>query len=209
MRKYILSLLFFLTLCVLISFSYTEAGGSELHLEKLEKQINEYRPDNKYKDDPFALVTIKEALIAAKEGNYGIGACLIREVDGSLVEKGHNEVFVPYFRSDRHAEMVTMTKYENSQKTEKPNVDGLVLFTSLECCPMCLTRLISAGVPKVYYVASDPIAGMIHLYDNMPPLWQVIAIGRQYGPAECSPELKKLANEIFLLTRETLDEKLK
>lgn len=104
--------------------------------------------------------------------------------------------------------MVTMTAYEDRVQAERSQVEGLVLYTSLECCPMCLTRLISAGIQKIYYIAPDPIAGMIHLYDNMPPLWQVIGLGRTYAQAQCSPELKKLANEVFVITRQELDAKL-
>jgi anaerobic selenocysteine-containing dehydrogenase len=35
----------------------------------------------------------------------GIGACLVREKSGEIIERGHNRQHSPYFRSDLHAEM--------------------------------------------------------------------------------------------------------
>jgi len=47
-------------------------------------------------------------------GNFGVG-CIIVDVYGNVIVQGHNEVFHPYFRSDRHAEMVVMREFEDKQ----------------------------------------------------------------------------------------------
>ena len=188
---------------------HADATNPSTSLDELESRIASFKPDPRYRDDKAALVTLQEAVAAAKEGNYGIGACLVNEKTGEVIQRGHNRIFSPYFRSDLHAEMDTLTSYEQRVKAHTPKVEGLVLYTSLEPCPMCLARIITAGVQKVYYLASDPYGGMVHLFKNLPPIWQKIAEGRIYEPAQCSPELKDIANEVFKYSSEMLDERLK
>lgn len=182
---------------------------STISLDKLEKRIASFKPNPIYRDDRGALVALQEAIVAAKEGNYGIGACLVDEATGEVVQRGHNRIFSPYFRSDMHAEMDTLTQYEEKIKSKTPKVLGLVLYTSLEPCPMCLSRIITSGVQKVYYLAPDPYGGMVHLFKNLPPIWQEIAQGRTYEPAQCSQELKVIAKEVFQFSSKMLDERLK
>jgi cytosine deaminase len=74
---------------------------------------------------------------------------------------------------------------------------GLVLYTSVEPCPMCLTRIINAGVKKVYYALTDDNGGMAHRFDNLPPFWRSMAQGIILEPAHCSPELKEIAQKLF------------
>ena len=74
---------------------------------------------------------------------------------------------------------------------------------------MWMTRIIIAGVQKVYYLAPDPVRGMTRLIKNLPPAWQEIADGRTYEPAQCSPEMKYLAGEIFKYSLRMSDEAVK
>ena len=180
-----------------------------ISLDTLKEKISSFKPDPKYRDDEAGLVALQEALVAAQEGNYGIGACLIREETGEVVQRGHNRIFHPYYRSDLHAEMDTLTGYEQRVEAPSPKMAGLVLYTSLEPCPMCLARIITSGVQKVYYLAPDPAGGMVHLFKNLPPVWQEIAQKRTYEPAQCSPKLKDLASQVFQYSSRVLDERLK
>lgn len=200
-----LSVFFMFCNCVICA----EETEPSISLGMLEEKISSFKPNPKYRDDKAGLVTLQEALAAVKEGNHGIGACLIREKTGEVVQRGHNRVYQPYYRSDLHAEMDTLTRYEQRVKAQSPKMEGLVLYTSLEPCPMCLARIINSGVQKVYYLAPDPDRGMVHLFKNLPPAWQEIAKGRSYGQAQCSPEMKDLANEIFKYSLKVSDEKLK
>lgn len=94
-----------------------------------------------------------------------------------VIHRGRNKVFKPYFRSDLHAEMDVLTKYEKSAKSPGPDMDGLILFSSIEPCPMCLTRIITSGIKEAYHLAPDPDSGMVSLGDKLPPVWQGIAEG--------------------------------
>jgi tRNA(adenine34) deaminase len=212
-KKYLL----FLSAVILIfsvsnTFFFVQADEKPLStnsLEKLEERIASFNPDPKYRDDKAAVIALKEAVAAAREGNYGIGSCLIHEATGTVMQRGHNRVFKPYFRSDLHAEMDTLTRYEEKVKAQTAKVEGLILYTSLEPCPMCLARIITSGIKKVYYLAPDANGGMVHRYKSLPPIWQEIARGRIYESAQCSPELKDIALEVFHFSSIILDERLK
>ncbi|CQR71324.1 hypothetical protein [Sporomusa ovata] len=67
-------------------------------------------PDPRYEDNPFILITVKEALAGTRQHNGGIGACLVCEATGEIVERSPNQQHMPYFRSDLHAEMVVLDR---------------------------------------------------------------------------------------------------
>jgi tRNA(adenine34) deaminase len=152
------------------------------------------------------LVTIREALIGSRENNGGIGACLVREATGEIVEKGHNRQYEPYFRSDLHAEMDLLTRYEERIKAQRfktssygdpRKIGGLVLYCSVEPCPMCLTRIINMGLKKVYFAVPDREGGMVRRIHDLPPFWKDKAATNVYAPANCSSELKGIAKQLF------------
>lgn len=162
--------------------------------------------DPRYPDDRAAEACIAEAHEALEDGNFGIGAILV-DPDGKTVISGHNQVFSPMFRSDLHAEMVVINAFEMMRRNEP--LRGYTLYTSLEPCPMCMARLITAGVSRVFHVADDPQAGMVHLAHQLPPVWQSLAERQRFEPAQCSPALKELATGAFLVNVQRLDGLLK
>jgi len=175
-------------------------------LAKLKIRVDNFIPDSQYPHDPFIIIVLKEAIKAAKEGNFGIGAVLVGK-NGKIIERGRNHVFNPYFRSDLHAEMDVMTKFEKYYKSIK-NLKRFVLYTSLEPCPMCLARLICSGIKKVYYAAPDREGGMVHKLKSLPSIWVKLAAKRKFIPAQCSPELRNIAFQIFLTTADENNKKL-
>jgi cytosine deaminase len=188
-------------------FATTYAGEDEskfaTEFAALERQVRTLAPDPHYPQDPFILITLQEAIAARQEGSGGIGACLIRESTGEIVMRGHNRQFSPYWRSDMHAEMDLMNRYEDSVRILKNsgrnprNLEGLVLYSSVEPCPMCLTRIINTGLKKVYYAAADPSGGMVHKLDDLPAFWREFAQGNLYAEANCSPAMKEIADRLF------------
>ena len=172
--------------------------------------LNAYVSDPRYEDDSFIIVAIREAISGRRTHNGGIGACLVNEADGEIVERAHNEQYVPHFRSDLHAEMVLLNRYENRLPVSRSNdahdnasanprihKKGLVLYTSIEPCPMCTARIINSGIKKVYYAAADDSGGMGHRMEGLPPYWQALAQDVSIAPANCSPALKELAQKLF------------
>jgi cytosine deaminase len=175
-------------------------------LAELEKKVKALVPDPNYPDDSYIIITLQEAIAAAKEGNFAVGAVLVRE-DGEVVERGHNRVFSPHFRSDLHAEMDVMTRFEEHHPETK-SMEDFILYTSLEPCPMCFARLITSGVRRVYYASADEHGGMVHKLGQMPPAWIELASRQKFAKARCSPQLSDLAFRIFLTTAAENNRKL-
>jgi len=168
--------------------------------------LADYQFDAEYSDDRYVWLTCVLALKGVNTGNAGVG-CILIDDRGDVVAWGHNEVIVPYFRSDRHAEMVVMNEFEDTHR-EITRLEGYTLYTSLESCAMCLVRLISSGVNTVLYAVGDPRGGMVHKMEDMSPFWLELAKRQFFGQANCSQDLINASNQIFLLNIEELYEKL-
>lgn len=169
--------------------------------------LTDYQFNDEYPDDGYIWLTCVLALEAVDTGNFGVG-CILIDRGGDVVVQAHNKVFDPYFRSDRHAEMVVMDELEDTQR-KMTKLEGYVLYTSLESCPMCLSRLITSGVKTVLYAAPDITGGMVHKMKNLPPVWIDLAKRQVFRQAKCSQDLTNAANQIFLLNADELNEKLK
>jgi cytosine deaminase len=76
-------------------------------------------------------------------------------------------------------------------------MEGMVLYTSVEPCPMCMSRIINARIKKALYAAPDLAGGMAHKIQDLPTFWRELASGRLYEPARCSPELVNIAKALF------------
>jgi tRNA(Arg) A34 adenosine deaminase TadA len=147
------------------------------------------------------------ALRALSQGNFGVGALLV-DARGRIVAKGGNQIFAPRFSSAAHAEMVAMNEFERRSK-EVSHLARYTLFTSLESCPMCLVRLLTAGVGTVIHVAPDALGGMVKQHRALPGAWRQLAAGRVYRAATCAPAFKELAAQIFAFNRTELNTKLR
>lgn len=167
-------------------------------IQDLENKIVNFQLEKEH--DYFALETIKEAISAAKNGTFGVGAILVDNETNEIVFRGYNKVFSEP-RSDLHAEMDLLNKFEAQYKNKSREIiKKFTLYTSLESCPMCLCRIITAGVNEVYHIADDIDGGMVHLYDRLPKIWQEISKKRIYKKANCSEELSKIAEQVFIST---------
>lgn len=185
---------------------YEEYKESSDPLERLERKIKDFSPSPQYKHEEYVLASIEEAIVAATEGNFGVGAVIVNP-EGKIVIRGHNHIFHPHFRSDIHAEMDAMNKFEDTN-TEVTSMRDYMLFTSLEPCPMCLTRLITSGIGQVYHAAPDVESGMVSRLEQLTPVWVDIAKSQVFAPAYCSPELADIALQVFLVTANTNTQKL-
>lgn len=174
-------------------------------LGELRTQLNAYVVSASYPDDRYVVECLREAIRASARGNFGVGAVLIDDA-GRVVQKGQNRVFVPRFRSDLHAEMDAMTKFE---RRNDRTLRGYTLYTSVEPCPMCFARLITAGVSTVRYACPDKQGGMVHLMGRLPPVWRDLVAGQVFARASCSPDLTALAESVFQLNVVALDGKLR
>jgi cytosine deaminase len=161
-----------------------------------------------YPDDAHAWLSCTLALAGVASGNFGVGGLLVDEA-GAVVIQGHNQVFQPHFRSDRHAEMVVLDAWEDGHP-EAQGRGNFTLVTSLEPCPMCLVRLSSCpAVRRVLFVAPDLVGGMVQRLAALPPSWLELSRGKSFVQARCSAELIAAAADIFQINLVELLERMR
>ena len=99
-------------------------------------------------------LALAEARRAAEQGEVPIGAVVA--IDGEVVAARHNE---RESTSDptAHAEILALRDAAAAQGTSR--LDGAVLATTLEPCPMCAGAAVMARVGRVVFAAEDPKAG--------------------------------------------------
>ena len=175
-------------------------------ITKWKSWLAGYHFHDEYRDDAYIWLACILALEAGSTGNFGVGCLLINEV-GDVILTGRNEVFTPYFRSDRHAEMAVMNAFED-RYPETPTMEGYSLYTSLEPCPMCLARLILSGIPTVLYAAPDSYGGMVRKMQEFPPAFLQFSQGHMFDQAQCSQELVQAASDILSINRNEMRSKL-
>ena len=158
MRNTVIIWISAVAVAALIAVQSDQAAAADKNpsLDALDARVSELRPRPGFKDDGLGIIVIRQALISLKEGSGGIGACLVNGKTAAVVATGRNRQYRPYFRSDLHAEMDLLTRYEDwlrkkggkASGVDPRDCEGLVLVSSVEPCPMCLTRIINAGIKK-------------------------------------------------------------
>lgn len=89
------------------------------------------------------------ALEEAKKGDAPYGAVIVK--DGEVVAVGHNTV-----RRDSdpsaHAEINVIRNLTTAIKN--PSLDGCIIYTTGEPCPMCATACVWTSISEIVYGAS-------------------------------------------------------
>ena len=121
------------------------------------------------------------------EGSLPIGA-VITDSDGAIVARGRNRVGVREISSRQeitgnplaHAEINALLNLDY----DRLNPRQLILYSTVEPCPLCIGAICMAGVKQFYFAARDPWAGSANLVDASPYLRKkgITAYGPQ-GPA--------------------------
>lgn len=117
----------------------------EMNIEAMRKAIEEskYNKKNNYK----------------KGGPFG--ACIVK--DGKILVHAHNTVLKDNDPTC-HAEINAIRKASKKLKTH--NLEGCILYTSCEPCPMCLSAIIWANIKEVYYANTKKDASNIGFIDD-------------------------------------------
>ena len=95
------------------------------------------------------------------------GAVIAR--DGEIIAEGHNLV-TSGNDPTAHAEIVAIRKA--CRELETFDLSGLVIFTSCEPCPMCLSAIYWARLDRIYYANDRKDAAAIgfddsHIYEEV------------------------------------------
>ena len=99
---------------------------------------------------------VDEARAALAHGDVPIGAVVARVDDGTIVARGHNER-ERLGDPTAHAEVLALR--EAARATGTSRLDGHMLVSTLEPCPMCAGAAVLARVDAVVFGAADPKAG--------------------------------------------------
>jgi len=103
--------------------------------------------------------------------------------------------------------MAVMNSFEERHPTTE-HMRGYTLVSSLEPCPMCLARLLVAGVQVVKFLAYDELAGMVRQIDQFPTAWRRLWERQEFVLADVSDDLRRFALDVFLLNLDVCRQKL-
>jgi len=168
-------------------------------LEKLETYLDAFTLLPEYPDDIYAREANLQALKSVLQGGYGIGAVLV-DKNGKIISAAYNSQ-IQRNRSDLHAEMTLLTKFEKSPRSKKymdmyVYKPGLTVFSSAEPCPMCFIRINTTGC-DTKYCTPGPEDGMVSRIDYLPEYWKEMALQRKVELGDCSAEMQKIAHLLF------------
>jgi tRNA(adenine34) deaminase len=106
------------------------------------------------KPDPMSLA-LAEAEAAGARGEVPVGAALF-DAQGALVAASGNRI-LELKDPTAHAELLVLRAAAKRLGSER--LVGMVLYVTLEPCPMCAGAISLARVARLVYGAADPKAG--------------------------------------------------
>ncbi|MBR5102480.1 MAG: nucleoside deaminase [Muribaculaceae bacterium] len=113
------------------------------------------------KDREFMRMACELASENIDRGGGPFGAVIVK--DGEVVATGCNTVTLDNDPT-AHAEVNAIRKACSISRNFK--LDGCVIYSSCEPCPMCLSALYWAGVKRIYYGNTQHDAAKINFDDN-------------------------------------------
>lgn len=107
-------------------------------------------------DEELMRMAIAEAKLAEEHGDIPIGAIVV--LNDEVLSSRHNE---RELQNDptAHAEMLAIRDAAKALGTSR--LDGAILVSTLEPCPMCAGAALLARVSRVIFGAEDPKAGAL------------------------------------------------
>lgn len=109
----------------------------------------------------FMMRAIKLSKKSINEGGGPFGCVIVK--NGNIIAEGSNQV-TKNNDPTAHAEIITIREACNKLKTF--NLNGLILFTSCEPCPMCLSAIYWSHIDQIYYGNTRFDAAKIGFDDN-------------------------------------------
>jgi tRNA(Arg) A34 adenosine deaminase TadA len=111
--------------------------------------------------EEFMRAALEEAKIARDEGEVPVGAVIV--CDGEIIASAHNEREMQ-LDPTAHAEVSAIRAA--CLKLGTFNLEGCVIYTSCEPCPMCLGAIYWAHLDKIYYGADQHDAAAVDFDDS-------------------------------------------
>lgn len=135
-----------------------------------------------------AIELSRKAAFIEKSGGL-FGAVVVK--DGKIIAEGYNQVIK---RNDPtwHAEMNAIREACLALKT--PHLTGCVLYTSSECCPMCLSAAYWAHIDHIYYASTTEDALYYGQFQDVGIL-EDLRKDNASRKIQCSPHMRSEALE--------------
>jgi len=92
---------------------------------------------------------MKLAVAEAKQGDSPYGAVIVK--DNQVIAKAHNTVR-KHSDPSAHAEINAIRSL--TTKIKNPTLEGCILYTTGEPCPMCATACVWTGISEIVFGAS-------------------------------------------------------
>ncbi len=141
--------------------------------------------------DALMRAALDEARAAPAHGDVPIGAVVARIADGTVMARRHNER-EHLGDPTAHAEILALRDAAKAAGTS--HLDGHVLVSTLEPCPMCAGAVVLARLDAVAFGAADPNAGALgslyHLGSD-PRLNHEVAVASGVRADECAALLQE------------------
>ena len=109
----------------------------------------------------FMMRAIELSKKSINEGGGPFGCVIVK--NGKIIAEGSNQV-TKNNDPTAHAEIITIREACNKLKTF--NLNGLILFTSCEPCPMCLSAIYWSHIDQIFYGNTRFDAAKIGFNDN-------------------------------------------
>ena len=111
----------------------------------MQKDYNkEFKPEFMQR----AIELSRRAFLIEKSGG-AFGAVIVK--DGKIIAEGYNQV-IKQHDPTWHAEIHAIR--EAAKKLASPHLNGCILYTSAECCPMCLAASYWTHLDHIFYGAT-------------------------------------------------------
>jgi tRNA(adenine34) deaminase len=109
-------------------------------------------------------VALDEARAAAEHRDVPVGAVVVRINDGLILAQRHNEREL-HGDPTAHAELLAIR--DAAATVGSWRLDGCVLVSTLEPCPMCAGAVLATRLDAVVFGAADPKAGSMGSLYNL------------------------------------------
>ena len=146
--------------------------------------------------EKFMMRAIELSRKSITKGGGPFGCVIVS--DNKIIAEGYNQV-TKNNDPTAHAEIVTIRKACDLLKTF--NLNKVILFTSCEPCPMCLSAIYWAHINKVYYANSRNDAALIDFDDEH--IYNELKLDIHQRKIEMSQIKNEEALEVFKLWKKT------
>lgn len=99
-----------------------------------------------FQDKKYIRLAIEQARKSVKEGGFPAGAVIVK--DGKVISEG---ISVGSKNHDPSGHAETFAIREACKKLKTTNLQGAVMYESLECCVMCFSVAYWSGISKIIY----------------------------------------------------------